>query len=146
MLTVFYFHAITGLPHTHALCMTKDVVRYVKMRPVHTSDKVEFEFVDFEFVDFDHDALSSMFCRRLVWLCQTTVERLLTWNMIRSSPQWRRFDSVACPYNLAIKSNWTTCRMSFGDSVDLDKFDKIDRVEFNFVASFIRYDTIVSSE
>ena len=34
MLTVWilYFHAITGLPHTHALCMTKDVVRYVKMR------------------------------------------------------------------------------------------------------------------
>jgi len=30
MLTVF--HAITGLPHTHALCMTQDVVRYVKMR------------------------------------------------------------------------------------------------------------------
>ena len=23
--------AITGLPHTHALCMTQDVVRYVKM-------------------------------------------------------------------------------------------------------------------
>ena len=32
MLTV-YFHAITWLPHTHALCMTQDVVRYVKMLP-----------------------------------------------------------------------------------------------------------------
>jgi len=34
MLTVWilYFHAITGLPHTHALCMTQDVARYVKMR------------------------------------------------------------------------------------------------------------------
>jgi len=34
MLTVWmlYFHAITGLPHTYALCMTQDVVRYVKMR------------------------------------------------------------------------------------------------------------------
>ena len=29
---MLYFHAITGLPHTHALCMTQDVVRYVKMR------------------------------------------------------------------------------------------------------------------
>ena len=32
MLTVriLYFHAITWLPHTHALCMTQDVIRYVK--------------------------------------------------------------------------------------------------------------------
>jgi len=29
---MLYFHAITGLPHTHALCMTQDVVRYVKIR------------------------------------------------------------------------------------------------------------------
>ena len=28
---ILHFHAITGLPHTHALCMTQDVVRYVKM-------------------------------------------------------------------------------------------------------------------
>ena len=29
---ILYFHAITWLPHTHALCMTQNVVRYVKMR------------------------------------------------------------------------------------------------------------------
>ena len=34
MLTVriLYFRAIMGLPHTRALCMTQDVVRYVKIR------------------------------------------------------------------------------------------------------------------
>ena len=38
MLTVWilYFHAITGLPHTHALCMTQDVVRFVKMQPAQS--------------------------------------------------------------------------------------------------------------
>ena len=41
---ILYFHAITGLPLTHALCITQDVVRFIKMRPgyvwKHRSDRV----------------------------------------------------------------------------------------------------------
>ena len=32
-LWILYFRAIMGLPHTHALCTTQDVLRYVKLRP-----------------------------------------------------------------------------------------------------------------
>jgi len=33
MKLILYFRAIMGLPHTRALCMTQNVVRYVKMLP-----------------------------------------------------------------------------------------------------------------
>jgi len=33
MKLILYFRAILGLSHTHALCMTQNVVRYVKMLP-----------------------------------------------------------------------------------------------------------------
>jgi len=35
---ILYFRAIMGLSHTQALCMTQDVVRYVKMRPGYLAD------------------------------------------------------------------------------------------------------------
>ena len=46
---ILYFHAITGLPlpHTHALCMTQDMVRYVKLRTGAARGLERYKIVDY---------------------------------------------------------------------------------------------------
>ena len=87
------FHAITGLPHTHALFMTQDVVRYVKMRTgaVRGLERYKIVAVAWLVVEFFYVRERSLYSIRSLILSQwREVRRGVMWQVLEYWKQCRQ--------------------------------------------------------